>query len=128
MLRCCHRLIGDRKKINETDLLLRCDFAHGVGVKPKVRVVDGGTDAFGVFIGDRREQHEPRAVFAVERLGLDRRDVAVEVVPKLGQAVWSGERLVETVRREDNVGLHENEVLVGVGEVCGARLHAKRIR
>ena len=84
MLRCCHRLFGDRKKIDETDLLLRCDFAHGIGVKPKVRVVDGGTDAFGVFVGDRREKHEARPVFAVKRLGLDRCDVAVEVILKLG--------------------------------------------
>ena len=87
----CHHLFGGGEQIDEADLLLRRDVPHGLGVKPQVRVVDGGMDAFDIFVGDRREQHESRAVFAVERLGLGRRDVAVEVVPKLGQAVWPGE-------------------------------------
>ena len=89
--RRCHRLFGDRKKIDEADPLRRRDVAHGLCVKPDIRVVDGGVDALDIFVGDRREQHESRAGFAVERLGLGRRDVVGKVAAKLGQAAWPGE-------------------------------------
>ena len=80
-----------------------------------------------VLVGDRRDKHDPRRGFAVERLRLQTGDVLGQLAAKVLQARLPRERFVESERGEDHVGFLVREMLLGVGKVGRPRLHVNRV-
>ena len=80
-------------------------------------------DALDVFIGDGRDQHDARGRFSVEGFCLQIGHVLREFFPEVFDTCLAGEGFVEAVGGEDDVGLRQGEVLLGVGEIGRPGLH-----
>ena len=102
------------------------DFSHRARIQDEVGVGRSGVREGGIAMflgGDGREEDDARRTFAGIVLGLGFLQPLVQISAELGQPFGALERFVVAEEREDHVGLHPVQPVVGRAEILRAMAH-----